>query len=263
MLAVQGDVLLPLHGLEQLFHLHLLGVLVLEGLRRQLVGVDDQAAHLAVDIRHPTGVLLLQAVPQTADGGDAHGPGQDGSVAVAGAALGGKGQNLALVQLHSLGGGQVVRRQNHWLLGVDASGHNAHQIVENPAGHVQHVRRAGLHVGVVHIGEHGGKLLARLLDRVLNITLLRLQHGQDVVHIVLVLHEHAVGLEEDGGLVAGLRPGFLRQYLQLLYGFLLGVGQTLLFSLRICRRLGYCGVCALVEVERTLFHAGRDAFSLH
>ena len=40
-------------------------------------------------------------------------------MAVAGSALGGEGQNLALVQLDGLRGCQIVGRQDHRLLGVD------------------------------------------------------------------------------------------------------------------------------------------------
>ena len=84
-------------------------------------------------------------------------------MAVAGAALRGKGKNLALVQLDRLGRREIVRSENHRLIGINAAFNNAQQVADQPACHVAHIRRARAHIGVVHRRKHFGKLLARLL----------------------------------------------------------------------------------------------------
>jgi len=53
-------------------------------------------------------LLEIDFRAQAADGGDTHGARQDGGMAVARASLGDEAQNLALIQLKCLGGGQVV-----------------------------------------------------------------------------------------------------------------------------------------------------------
>ena len=238
-----SHVLLALHGVHENLHLLLLLQLGVVGRQGEIVGIQGHLAGLAVDVDGTAFHLLLQGFAQAADGGDAHGAGQDGGVGVAGAALGHEAQDLGLVQLQGLGGGQVVGGQDHGDLGIDAALDDAHQIVENAGGHVLDVGGAGAHIGVVHGGEHGGELLAGLLDRVLHVAALGLQRVHHALHKVLVLHEHGVGLKEDGSLVAGLLAALLGQIVQLLDGLLLGLGQAGLLGLDVSAlELGHGGV---------------------
>ena len=73
--------------------------------------------------------ILVEVLPQAAHGGDAHGAGQDGGVAVARALLGGNGQDLFLIQLDGLGGCQIVGTQDDGHIGVDASLHHPHEVI--------------------------------------------------------------------------------------------------------------------------------------
>ena len=239
-------------------------MLVLDGGEGQLVGLDDELTSLPVYVGQPAGVLRLQALPQAADGRDAHGAGQDGGVAVAGAVPGGEGQDAALVQLDGLGGRQIVGAQNHRLLRVEAAGGDPHEVVEDTPGHVPHVRGPGLHVGVVHVDKHLRELDASLLHGVLDAAALLPQGAHDGGHIVLIVHEHGVGLKEDGGLVAGLPPALFRQNLQLGLGLLLGLRQAPLLLLQVLRRaLDDGGVRPVVKVDRAVLHAGGDALALY
>ena len=208
-------------------------------------------------------VLRLQGVAQAADGRDAHGSGKNGGMAVAGAALGHEAQNLGLVQLQGLGGGQIVRRQDHRLLGIDAALHNAHEVIEKPLGHILNVRGSCLHVRIVHGGKHGGKLLARHHHGVLRVALLFLHGAGDGIHIILVLDEHSMGFKQDGGLIAGFLPAVLRQHLQLGNGFLLCLSQTGFLRLHIRGELFDLLLGTLIEIKVSLENALGNALTLN
>ena len=208
-------------------------------------------------------VLRLQGVPQAADGGDAHGSGKNGGMAVAGAALGHEAQNLGLVQLQRLGGGQIVRRQDHRLLGIDTALHNAHEVIEKPLGHILNVGGSCLHVGVVHGGKHGCKLLACHHDGVLRVALLFLHGAQNGIHIILVLDEHGVGLKQDCGFIAGFLPAVLRQNLQLGDGFLLRLSQPGLLRFHIRGNLLDLLLGTLIEINVSLEDALGNTLALN
>ena len=115
-------------------------------------------------------------------------------MAVAGAALGEDGQDLALVQLNGLRGGQIVGAEDHGAVSLDAAFHYTHEVVENAPGHVPDIGSPGPHIGVVHLGQHGGELLPGLLHGILRAAA-GVQHLFHHRGIVLVLHEHGVGLK--------------------------------------------------------------------
>ena len=261
---VQSHVLLALHGVHEHLHFLLLLILGLEGGEGDIVRLDGGFPRLAVDIGHPAIQLLLELVPQAADGGDAHGPGQDGGMAVARPALGDEAQDLAFIKLKGLGGGQVVGGQDHRLLRVDAAVHDAHEIVQNPPGHVLDVRRPGLHIGVVHGGQHGGELLPGDLHGPFGGAALLLQRRVHAVAEILILHEHGVGLEEHGGLVPRLLPGLVRQGVELLHGLCLGLLQAALLLLQPGGLgVGRHGLGPLIEVDGALYHAFGHPLPLH
>ena len=181
---------------------------------------------------------------------------------VAGAAPGGDGQDFALVQLDGLGGGQVVGGQNDRNIRVNAPFGHAGEEVHQPAGHVPHVGRPGLHVGVVHSGQHGGELLPGLLGGVLG-GVPRFQLFLHGAGEILVLQKHGVGFKQCGGIVAGLDSGLLRHALQLLHG--LGSGGLQPSPLR--RRvpghlLLHRSTDPVIEAENALFNAFGHALAL-
>jgi len=86
----------------------------------------------------------------------------------------------------------------------------------------------------------------------------------DAVYIVLVLHEHGVGLEQNGGFLAIFLPAAGGQRLQLGDSGLLCLSQAGLFGGgvgRLC--FDYGGILTLEGVQRPLDHAFGYALSLH
>ena len=256
-----GLPMLPLQLVEKLLALlDLLLLLEHAGLDVR-VRVHGDRAGGAVHDDLPAGVFRLKLVAHADDGGDAHGPGQDGRVARSAAALGDEAQDLALVELDRLAGGEIVRRQNDGHRRVDAALGDAGKDGEDAARHVLHVRGTGLHVGVVHGGEHLGELCGGVGDGCLRVQI-PLDEALDGLLEVQVLCHHLMGLKEHGSLVAGLLAGLLGQHAQLLDRLGLGLLETrelrfpVLHLIAAQRALG-----SLIEIQRPRGDAGGNALS--
>ena len=208
-------------------------------------------------------VFGLQLVAHADDGGNAHGAGQYRRVAGAAAALGDEGQYLALVQLHGLRRGQVVRRQDHGHGAVDAALHHAGQYADDAAGDVLHVGGAGLHIGVVHLGEHVRELGGDVGDGGLGVQLFILDQALDGLDVVVVLGHHLVGLEQERGLLAGLLEGLFIQLAQLVDGLFLGGLEAVPLGRGVLHLdAADDALRALVVVQRPHGHAGGYALAL-
>ena len=262
-LAVPGHVGQALELLEQGLEAELLLPLGHEVGGGGLVGIDDHVAGGAVHDDRPALILGLELIAHADDGGDAHGAGQDGGVAGAGAALGDEAEDLALVELNGLGGGQVVGGQDDGHRGVDAALGHAGQDGDDAAGHVPDVGGTGLHIGVVHAGEHLGELGGHVGDGGLGVVGAFADQLLDGLLKVQVLGHQLVGLEERGGLVAGLGTGLLSQHGQLLDGGGLGCLEARELRLGILDGIAaQGGLGALIEVKRTRGDAGGYALAL-
>ena len=209
-------------------------------------------------------ILGLELVAHADDGGDAHGAGEDGGVAGAGAARGDEAQDLGLVKLNGLGRGQIVGREDDGHVGVDAALHNAGENGDDAGGNVLHVGGAGLHVAVVHGGEHLCKLGGNIGDHGFGVLLFVLDELLDGLLVVEVLGHELVGLKEHGGLVACLFAGFLGQHAQLLDGLGLGGLEAGPFGVDIDDLIAVDGgLGALIEIEGTRGDAGGYALALN
>ena len=185
-------------------------------------------------------------------------------MAVGRAFAGDEAQNLALIQLDGLGGSQIIRRQNHRFIRIDAAFHDAHQVVDDAAGYIADIRCASLHVGVIHGSEHSCKLLTCLLNGILGVAAFIIEHGVDALHIVFVLNEHGMGFKQDGGFIAGLSAALFSQGFQLSNRRLLRAEKTLLFSFGMFDvPAGNGVVLAAEEIHGTLYDALGDALTLH
>ena len=219
---------------EKLLALQKLRALCHQAVTGGLVGVDDHIAGAAVHNDLTPFILGLELVAHADDGGDAHGAGQDRGVAGAGTAGGDKAQDLGLVELYGLAGSQIVSGEDHGHIGVDAALYDAGEYADDAGGNVLHVSGAGLHVAVVHGGEHRGKLRGHIGDHSLGVLVGVLDQLLNGLFIVQVLRHELVGLKEHGGLVAGLLAGLLRQNAELLDG--LGLGCLEAPTRRRCRQ---------------------------
>ncbi len=205
---------------------------------------------------------VLELVPHADDGGNTHRAGKDGGVARTGAALGDEAEDLALVELDGLAGGEIVRRQDHGHIAVDTALHRAGQNADDAVGHVADIRRARLHIGVVHRGEHIRKLLAHVAEHRFSIQPAadRLLDGLLVIEI---LCHQLVRLKQQRRLIARLGARLFGERAQLLDGPCLRILEA--FPLRLDVRHGGAddlSLCALIEIERTGCNAGGYAFSL-
>ena len=181
----------------------------------------------------------------------------------AGAALGDEAEDLGLVELDGLAGGEVVGGENDGDLGVDAALHDAEQDADDAAGDVLDVGGAGLHVGVVHRSEHLRELGAGVGHNGLGVAALFLDPGLDGLLVVEVLAHHLVGLEQEGGLVAGLGSGLLGELAELVDGLGLGGLEAGPFGLAVGDLKTADGALdALVEVKGTRGDAGGYALAL-
>ena len=263
LLAVLRLVGQALELVEQLLALDELGALGHEALTGGIVGVDDHVAGAAVDDDGAALILGLELIAHADDGGDAHGAGEDGGVAGAGAGGGHKAEDLGLVELDGLTGGEVVSREHDGHVGVDAALHDAAEDADDAGGDVLDVGGAGLHVGVVHRGKHLGKLGGHVGDDGLRVAELLLDAVFDGLFVVEVLAHHLVGLEQEGGLVAGLFTRLLGQDAELLDGLGLGGLEAGPLGLKIGDLVAGDGALgALVEVKGTRGNAGGDALAL-
>ena len=228
------------------------------------VRLQHDSAGFAVHVGEAACVVRLQRIAQAAHGGDAHRAGEDGGVTVAGAALRDEAEDLRLVQLDGLRGREVIRGDDHRLVRVDAALDHAHQVVQDAARHIADVGGAGLHVGVVHRGEHGGKLLAGCLHGVLGVAAFLLHGGLDALDEVLVLHEHRMRLEQHGGFVARFLAAAFCQRFQLGDGLLLCLLKPRLLGRQVIGGgLANGRVLTAEEVQRPLHNALGYALTLH
>ena len=158
-------------------------------------------------------------------GGDAHGPGQNGRVAVGGALAGHKGQNLVFGQLYRLRRCQVLGQQN----AGNVHGHGGGEAAEDlhhPAGHVPNVGGTGFHVLIVHGGKHLREFLAGLLDGVGG-AVAAVNAALDGFHIVQIVQHHDLNVQNHGVFLTQTGSGLLQQRLELRLGLGLGVGEPL------------------------------------
>ena len=158
-LAVLRYVGLALERFQQALQAQLLVALFQQAVTGVVVGVDDQRTGAAVRDGGAALQLGLERVAHADDGGNAQRAGQNGRVARTGAARRDEAQDLGLVQLDRFGRGQVVGAEQHRHIGRNAALHDAAQDAQNALADILDVGGAGLHIGVVHRGEHLGKLL--------------------------------------------------------------------------------------------------------
>ena len=184
-------------------------------------------------------------------------------MAGAGAARRDKAQNFGFVELDGLGRGEVVGRQQDRHLGRNAALHDAAQNAQDALADVAHVGGAGLHVGVVHGGEHGGELVRHVGDGGLGVEFFVGDKVFDGFLVVEVLGHHLVGLKQHGGFVAGLGAGLFGQIAQLLDGAGLRALKAVPFGVGILHGIALdLGGGAAVKIQRAHTHAGRNALAL-
>ena len=143
-------------------------------------------------------------------------------MAVGGAVPGDEAQQLALIQLHRLAGGEVVSHQDGGLVVLHGGVPRAGEDVYHPARDVLHVGGPGPHILVVHSGEGGGEILAGGLGGVLGGGPLGVDDALDGLQIVVVVQHHLMDLKDGGVVLAHLVQSLVVEAAQLLLGLLLG-----------------------------------------
>ena len=138
------------------------------------------------------------------------------------------------------------------------------QDAEDALADVLDVGGAGLHVGIVHGGEHLGKLLGGVGDGGLGVHLLVGDAVLDGFLVVQVFGHHLVGLKQHGGFVAGLGAGLLGQLAQLLHSAGLGTLETMPLGIGIFYGIALdLGGGATIVVQRAYAYAGGNALALN
>lgn len=121
-------------------------------------------------------------------------------------------------------------------IGIDATFHNAHQVVQKPLGYVPDICRPGLHVGILH----GSELLTGGPNGILRAVPLPSQGIQDTCHIILVLHKHGIPAADD------LTPSeAIRLDKSKILGFVTMGGSGNSHTAILARTLGIPAICGL------------------
>ena len=139
------------------------------------------------------------------------------------AALGHERENLVFVELDRLARREVVRRDDHRPGRVDPRALHAAEHVHQPLGHVLDVRRAPLHIGVVHRGKHLREVIRRHADGVFRVHPLGGDDVGDRIAVVKVLEHHLVDLEDHRVGLPHLDERLLVERLELFDGLCLRV----------------------------------------
>ena len=163
------------------------------GVQKIGVRVDAETAALSVQHRRPAVPPLVEVHP--GEGGNAHGPGQDGRVAVFGSPAGNQPQQPGPVQGHRLAGGQASGGQNggRALLGKRLP--FAGEDIRYPAGNILYVGGPRAHIAVLHGGEKGGEALPRRYGGIGGADALGFQKIPCRLQIVIVLQQHLMDLK--------------------------------------------------------------------
>ena len=72
-----------------------------------------------------------------------------------------KSKDLALVQLYSLAGGQIIRRNNTRLIRLSHTFSHTAEDVQYTLGYILYVRRTPLHICIIHRSKHLRKVVRR------------------------------------------------------------------------------------------------------
>ena len=128
---------------------------------------------------------------------------------------------------------------------------------------ILHVGRTGLHIGVVHRSEHGGKLLGHVGNRGLCIEFFFVDEVFDGFLVVQIFGHHLVGLEQHGRLVAGLGAGLLGQLAQLLDGAGLRTLEPMPLCLGVLHRVALdLSGGAAIKIQRANADTGGNTLAL-
>ena len=106
-----------------------------------------------------------------------------------------KGQNLTLIHLYRLTGSQIICHNDRWLHGTPVNLLLPGQIADEPVGDIPDIRRAGLHIFIIHVGEHLCKIITGHCHRILCIHFFVLNHAVNGILIIVILEHHLMHLE--------------------------------------------------------------------
>lgn len=162
--------------------------------------LQEDCTGLAVHIGQTAVLGFFQAVTQAADGGDAQGAGQDGGMAIAGAAHGDETQDLGLIQPDGLGGSQIVSSRDTMF--VEDEDYMA-CVLDTLAGERYSAEYAVWAAGEQFAAMEDAYMQARAAD-IRDVTQRLLNNLMGVVEGGIDSDVHGVGLKHHGGFVAGL-----------------------------------------------------------
>ena len=196
-------------------------------------GVRVQDAFAIVGVQHHSAaVAVIQKIPaQLHHTGDVHGPRNDGGMALAAALRGDDTQNHPRRDAEQVAGHQHIGSQHHGMVQRQPDPGAVRQDIHHPAGGVQDIHTAQLHVSVVfHVGQLVGIAVAHPVHG-LGGTDTCLDLEAHLVHKAFVFQHHA--LEQENGLFRGAAA--LGHGIQFLLGRFYGLFQQPLFPVRVER----------------------------
>ena len=219
----------------QLLHLRVLALELTDAGFCLLAGdgirVKDAVAVGCVQNDGASVAVVQKILAHLHDARDVHCPGNDGGMALAAALCGDDAQDHAGGHAEQVGGHQPVGDKDHRMIQRQPHPGAVGQDIDHPAGGVQNIHAAQLHIGVIlHVGKLVGVALPHLMHRRRSADA-RIDAKAHLVHHALVVQHHA--LEQKDGLLGG--GGALRHGVQLILRRVHGVCQQPQLPLRVER----------------------------
>ena len=105
-------------------------------------------------------------------------------------------QDLFCVKMHDFFCRQIIRRQNHLIIGGSIHWRSAAEDLFYPPGNIRHIRSPAPHIFIIHVAEYRGKLLGRLFH-----SRFRIQSVFDTVfhafRVFIVLQHHLMNFKDS------------------------------------------------------------------
>ena len=109
-----------------------------------------------------------------------------------------KRQHLILVQRNRFAGSKVIGTDDALFVGILLHSNVSRQIGNDAVGDVPNIGSPCLHIGIVHSGEHLGKVVCGNGNRILGVDFLGVNDVLNTLVVVIVLQHHHVDLKDLG-----------------------------------------------------------------
>ena len=170
---------------------------------------------------------LLQLKRYTDQRRNIHHTGKNRSVRIRRAVNGDKSKDLILIHLYRFTRRQIIRNNNGRFQLTPVHLFLSGKVTDQPVRNIPDICRACLHILIIHVGKHFGKIITGNCYCILRIHFLILDQIVYGILIIFILKHHLMNLEDCRIDFSDLLHGLLIQLPKLAYRLLLGLLKTL------------------------------------